>query len=89
MEGEKMDLVSIGLKIGKGIKSLAGALMNEALNNQQKVKDEMDRSYNKAKQLSDEELKEKVRKAYKEEGKRDMKTLGMAREFVEREKRQE
>lgn len=79
-----MDFLYTCEKIGKGILSLMGKLMDASLEKQQKLKGEMDRSYYKAKELSDEELKEKVRKAYKEEGKRDMKTLGMARELVER-----
>lgn len=62
------------------------ALVEEQTNKQQRFMKEMDKGYSDAKKLSDEELERKLKKAYKKDGKRDAKTLGMGRELVERKK---
>lgn len=74
-----MSLYDIGEKVGRVIVSM----LKGALEKQQKLQNEAERSYLNAKNLSDEELKNRIRRN-EEKGIRDAKALGLIRELAER-----
>lgn len=82
-----MDWVKIGQKVGNGLVSATKAILEESLRRQAEVQGKVNKGYAKAQKLSDEELKRKVMKSYKEEGKRDIETLTMAKEYMDRKKK--
>lgn len=74
-----MSLYDIGVKVGRVIMSM----LNDGLEKQQKLRNEAETSYLNAKNLSDEELKNRIRRN-EEKGIRDAKALGLIRELAER-----
>ena len=81
MEVDKMDwfeLLEKGISISKTVLT---KLTDYAMEQQGIAQRKLDDTSSRVKRLSDKELERRVKKAYKEDGKRDLETLVMAQEY--------
>ena len=86
MEVDTMDwfeLLEKGISISKTVLT---KLTDYAMEQQGIAQRKLDDTSSRVKRLSDKELERRVKKAYKEDGKRDLETLVMAQEYMERRK---
>lgn len=86
MEVDKMDWLEL---LGKGIsisKTVLTKAVDYSMEQQGIVQKRVDNTRSRVKRLSDEELERRAKKSLKEDGKRDLETLVMAQEYMERKK---
>lgn len=78
-----LELLENGISISKTVLT---KLTNYTMKQQGIAQKRLDDTRSRVNRLSDKELERRVKKAYKEDGKRDLETLVMAQEYMERRK---